>query len=272
MTGEQRHAELRHAAIVSLCAILTGLVAGLFFTILPGADIAASAAFYNQGEGFALAKSPFWQTVRWITLRGYALWYIAIVVAVIWAAQKQQIVLGLDWQRWAYLGVTSLLGPAILTNLILKSHWGRWRPREVTELGGTEQFTAPFDVSGTCAGNCSFVSGEVSSMVMVFAGLAFAVANRRYLLWPLVLAFGALAALLRVGQGGHFLSDSILAGVFMVLVAAATYWAMFLSPYGATDDEGRAAMHKQWLAAHDRIFAGICDVGLRWLDRLAPRR
>ena len=272
MTVEMRQAELRHAGRATLAAVAVAIGAGVVFTLFPALDIAASAAFYVQGEGFALANSAFWQTVRTITLRGYTFWYVAIVVAAILAVRWQQEVLGLDWRRWLYLGITSLLGPALLTNALLKAYWGRFRPREITELGGTEQFTAPFDLSGSCLGNCSFVSGEVSSMVMVFAGLAFAAIGWRHVIWPLLFAFGALAALLRVGQGGHFLSDSLLAGAFMVLVAAGTYWAMFLSPYALADDAGRAAMHRRWLAWHDRFFAALCGAGLRLLDRLAPRR
>lgn len=265
-------AEARHAARVALVALLCGLTAGLFFTLFAAADIAASSAFHREGEGFLLANSPFWQGLRWLTLRGYTLWYVTIVIAGLLAAHWQRPVLGFDAKRWLYLALCSLLGPGLLTNAILKDYWGRWRPREIVELGGTERFTTPFDLTGTCLDNCSFVSGEVSSMVMVFAALAFAAAGWRWLLWPLTVAMGALAALLRVGQGGHFLSDSILAGVFMVLVAAALYWAMFLSAYALAGEQRRRAMHVEWLAAHDRFWSAICDVGLKWLDRVAPRR
>jgi membrane-associated phospholipid phosphatase len=38
---------------------------------------------------------------------------------------------------------------------------------------------------------------------------------------------GSLVGFIRIGQGGHFLSDVIFAGVFMAIVVAVVYWFLF---------------------------------------------
>jgi len=255
---------------VALIAVAIGVAAGLLFSVFPTLDIAASRLFHGQ-DGFAL-NAGFWRVLRIIFLRGYTVWYVVIVVAGIAAARLDKPVLGLDWLRWLYLGLCSLIGPLLLTNIILKEHWGRWRPREIIELGGTENFTSVFNPTGTCLDNCSFASGEVSSMVMIFAALAFVSVRWRPMFWLMTVVMGLLSAVLRVGQGGHFLSDTIFAGVFMVLVAAGLYWAVYLSPYALAGETKRREMEAKLLATHDGFWEKVCRRGLDWLDGIAPRR
>mgnify|MGYP000707625277 CR=1 FL=1 len=255
---------------VALIAVAIGVAIGLLFSVFPMLDIAVSGLFHTQ-DGFTLNEG-FWRVLRTAFLRGYTVWYVVIIVAGIAAARMDKPVLGLDWLRWLYLGLCSLIGPLLLTNIILKEHWGRWRPREILELGGAEKFTSVLNPGGTCLDNCSFVSGEVSSMVMIFVALAFVTVRCRPVFWVLTVAMGLLSALLRVGQGGHFLSDTIFAGVFMVLVASAVYWAMFLSPYAGADDVRRRRMESELVARHDSFWASVCERGLRWLDAIAPRQ
>ena len=109
-------------------------------------------------------------------------------------------------------------------------------------------------------------------MVMIFAALAFVSVRWRPTLWVLAVAMGLLSALLRVGQGGHFFSDTIFAGVFMVLIAAGLYWAMFLSSYARADDTERREMEAGLVARHDHFWKKICARGLQWLDAIAPRK
>jgi lipid A 4'-phosphatase len=214
-------------ATVAVTAAAIGLVSAALFTIFPSIDLAASAVFHDSGR-FALAGDGFWQTLREAILRAYTLWYIAIPVCLVVAMRSGETVARLDARKWGYLALCSIAGPLLLTNVFLKEHWGRWRPREILDFGGSHPYTTPFDISGSCADNCSFVSGEVSSMVMAFIALAFVSSVWRPVFYVLAIVLGMLSALIRVGQGGHFLSDSILAGVFMTLVAAGLYWAMFL--------------------------------------------
>lgn len=217
------HADRRETLLVAAIATVAGLGAGLIFMLFPQLDIAASGHFLTEKGKFALAVSDFWEGLRTIFLRAFTVWYIVIPVAAVVAFRLRRPVMNLEWRRWLYLGVCSLLGPLVLVNIILKEHWGRWRPREIVELGGAESFTPVLTLGGSCDSNCSFVSGEVASMVMVFIALAFATRHWRPIHYALAVIMGALSAYIRVGQGGHFLSDAIFAGVLMVLVAAAVH-------------------------------------------------
>ena len=56
-------------------------------------------------------------------------------------------------------------------------------------------------------------------MVMAFIALAFVTTAWRPIFYALAIVMGLLEAFIRIGEGGHFLSDALLAGVFMALVA-----------------------------------------------------
>ena len=132
--------------------------------------------------------------------------------------------------QWFYLVACSLAGPLFVTNMILKTYVGRPRPRSVFEYGGSMDFIPVFQAGGKCVENCSFVSGEVSSMVMIFAALMLASLKRRWLFAILLFPAWVFSAFLRVGQGAHFPSDTYFAGIFMILIAAGLYRLIVLSP------------------------------------------
>ena len=113
-----------------------------------------------------------------------------------------------------------LIGPLIVTNLGLKDHWGRARPRDVIEFGGSKAYTPPFPAANQCEYNCSFVSGEASSVYVVFFAAAFLFGSYARRLVALGVVMGSLTGLVRMAQGGHFLSDVLYAGVVMALTAA----------------------------------------------------
>lgn len=227
----ERHADKRETLVVASIAATLGLATGLLFMFAPQIDIAVSRSFQLPGGEFALSKSDFWRGLRELFLRAFTIWYIAIPIAGVLAYRMARPVMNLDWRRWLYIGCCSLIGPLLLVNVILKEQWGRWRPREVLELGGNEGFTSVLDLAGSCDNNCSFVSGEVASMVMIFIALAFATRHWRPIHYGLAVVLGGLEALIRVGQGGHFLSDAIFAGVLMVLVAAVVQLWFFHSAF-----------------------------------------
>lgn len=249
-------------------ALWIGLITAIVFSLFPSVDIAVSRLFLTPDATFAMNESGFWRFLRWLFLRSFAVWYIVIIGAELYALSLRQPVFSLTWPKWLYLALCSIAGPLVLTNWFLKEEWGRWRPREVSELTGSEQFTSPLDWTGTCADNCSFVSGEVSSMVMIFVSLALVTGRLKLFYW-LAGLMGVLSMITRVGQGGHFLSDTLFAAVFMMLIAAGVFRLMFLGrrPLATeTDFDGN-----RLIEAHDRFFATICDKGLAWLDRVAPR-
>ena len=225
----EKHADKRETAIVGILALAAAIAAGTVFTLWPSIDISISSYFLQPDGSFVLAVSPFWQGVRAVCLRIFTVWYITIAVAGLLAYRLNLPAMRIEWQRWLYLAICSIVGPLLLVNVFLKEHWGRWRPREILELGGHEIFTPVLQAGGSCARNCSFVSGEVASVVMLFAGLGFASRHWRPIHFGLALVFGGLVAFIRVGQGGHFVSDALIGGLAMVLIAAVLHYGMFLN-------------------------------------------
>ncbi len=219
-------ADTRFAVAVLVVSVLVGLITAVVFVGWPWLDIVIARAFFNPDEGFVL--NNFWVgTVRRLVLAGSAGWYVALTVGVILAASSREPVMGHSFRQWMYLVACSLAGPMAVANLLLKENWGRARPRQITELGGNLEFTPVLQISDQCAANCSFVSGEVSSVFMIFISLAMVSAGwRRMMVW-LALAMGAVVGLIRVGMGGHFTSDSIFACVLMAAIAAVLYWIFF---------------------------------------------
>lgn len=127
---------------------------------------------------------------------------------------------GLAQARWCFLAAMLAIGPGLVANVILKDNWGRARPRHVVEFGGTKQFTPPLVPVGECARNCSFVSGEASSAYAPFFAAALLLPQLRITLIAGGALSGLAAGLVRMSQGGHFLSDVLFAGIFMALTAS----------------------------------------------------
>ena len=59
-----------------------------------------------------------------------------------------------------YLLLVLILGAGLIVNVIFKDDSGRARPRDITEFGGSEQFTPAFVVTSGCVRSCSFSSGD----------------------------------------------------------------------------------------------------------------
>jgi lipid A 4'-phosphatase len=197
--------------------LATGLAAGVVFLAVPEIDLAAARFFHEPGGGF-VGQRLLW--VRALREAFSALYLGAIALCLIglvqtWRGQPQW--LRLDRRRWLFLAACLAAGPGLVANLVLKDQWGRARPRQTVEFGGAKAFTPPLVMSDQCRRNCSFVSGEASSTFATFYAAAALVPQ-----WSagLVIAgtIGGLATgLVRVSQGGHFLSDVVFAGVFMAL-------------------------------------------------------
>jgi len=223
--------------IVLALSILATIILAIIFLQKPELDLIVQRWFYVDGggpnSGFILKQYPIASLLRRMVMIAYALWYIVIILGLIsvftrkpWPMLRY---LKFDIRQWWFLVITSLIGPLLISNLILKDHWGRARPRQLVEFGGELQFSPPLYLSDQCQTNCSFVSGEASSMFMIFIALAFVIPTKRRLLVFLTLFLGSLSGLMRIGLGGHFLSDVVFAGLFMCICASLVYWTMFCS-------------------------------------------
>ena len=228
------------ARALAVGAAMVGAAAGIAFTLAPDLDLAAARQFrLEDGSFVGVHSGPA------LFLRAM---FKAIFIASCGAAIAGLLLVLLrratHWRMhavtWLYLVLCLGVGPGLVTNTLLKDQWGRARPAQVVEFGGTKTFTPPLLPADQCARNCSFVSGEAASMFAVFYSVALVLPQ-----WsvPTIVAgtvVGLVAGLVRVAQGGHFLSDVVFAGVFMALTAAGLHRLVFSrSGAGAT----QRAMH-----------------------------
>ena len=209
----------------------------VLFLAVPEIDIVVSSWFYNEETGQFAGRSAFFLALREIINGAFNIIVLSLLglwVVALWRGPTRALVPA--WY-WGFPLAAILLGPGLLVNVLLKGHWGRARPDAV--FAGDANFTLPFVMTDQCDVNCSFVSGEASSLstlamliaVMIAPSLG-AVARKR-LLW----GCGALAAygcFIRVFMGRHFISDTIFAVLFCAIVIWCIWGAMAI---GQRQDE-----------------------------------
>ena len=117
-----------------------------------------------------------------------------------------------------FLLVSYALAPGLITNGILKPVWSRARPVAIEQFGGHKHFTPWWKPDGDCERNCSFVSGDASSLTWLLAPASVAPPAIR----PVALAGAAVIAVglsgMRVVFGRHFFTDVVFGGVVTLLV------------------------------------------------------
>lgn len=195
---------------------LTLCATHLVFAAQPGLDIATSAAMFDAQHGFWLAGTLWAEVLR------QAIWALGLgllVGCLAMAAISATLRLRLRPALWMRAAGCLLIGPGLLVNGLFKAYWGRARPRDITEFGGTAQFTPPVQITDQCTANCSFVSGEGALAIMA-ALVVWALCRRltpapraRHALFAGLALFAMTGAGLRIAMGAHFLSDTIFAGL-----------------------------------------------------------
>jgi lipid A 4'-phosphatase len=201
-----------------------GLLAATFIAF-PQIDLVVSGAFYfPQGHWLSPTDGLF----RRLAYHGLPRLgqVLLIVLAILLALSFVKKLPRLKARRvlFGFLLASALLGPVLLVDYSLKGHFGRARPSQVSEFGGSQRFTPAFVPADQCTGNCSFVSGHVSTaaFIMAFGWLSAPTIRRRWLVAGLSLA--TYFAWARLSAGGHFLSDTIFAWF-------ATYFSLWLTEW-----------------------------------------
>jgi lipid A 4'-phosphatase len=121
-----------------------------------------------------------------------------------------------------YIVLAGLLGPGLIVNACLKEHVGRARPKEIIEFKGIKKFTRAFTLSNECDTNCSFPSGH-AAFAYYLTVWSIVYNKRKNTIFLFFIIFGTVVGLVRIIQGGHFLSD-VVASCFIVLFVN---WLLF---------------------------------------------
>lgn len=214
--------------LIAVAAV--GLVGALVFLGNPQIDVDVARLLY-LGEGRFFGRAHRW--VEWVRNVFVVFYFGCIAVALVGLFRSRKsgsAWLGWRFLHWLFMAICLGAGPGLVANLILKDQWGRARPGHVTEFGGKKTFSPPLIPVRECPKNCSFVSGEASSMYIPFYAAAALMPQNAVVLVASGTVFGLAAGLVRMAQGGHFLSDVIYAGVFMAITVLVTRRLMFGPP------------------------------------------
>ena len=202
--------------ITLVAAILTAV--SFIFVGFPQIDITVSALFYKPERNFLLRDTSLHLFVdSWIRP---SINYLAVAfgVAGVYKLFFGQSTVKRRFNIVAFLFSSFLLGPVLLVNGLLKEFIGRARPKNIIEYGGTKIFSPAYFPADQCETNCSFVSGDAA---VAFSTIAFALVfegKLRFYLVTVALSFGVLVSIYRLGTGAHFLSDTVLSGLFCILI------------------------------------------------------
>ncbi len=222
--------EVRFRRRFMTAALATGAVLAFVMLANPGIDLMLSEALQNFCAGSERARGwcAGWAVdlPRQFFVSLYVIGCAVAGVLVALAVSMRKRWLALDQARCWFLIAVLAVGPGLVANTIFKDNWGRARPRDVVELGGTRQFTPPLLLVTECKRNCSFISGEASSMFALFFAPALLLPGLRLTLLGTAMVFGIGAGLVRMMQGAHFLSDVLFAGVFMALTVGILHLAI----------------------------------------------
>jgi lipid A 4'-phosphatase len=204
------------------------LLTGLVFAVVPGIDLAVASFFHDVGIRTAMPR--LYRAIEIARLLESVVTILAVAPAIVVVAIK------MFWPKRPtlmrsraalFLVLTLALGPGLLVNAVLKDHWSRPRPGMVTEFGGAMDFKPWWDPRGACQANCSFVSGETSSAVWLFAPALLLPAPWRYAALGGVAVYAAAIGFMRILLGGHFLSDVIFSAIFTGLVIWTLHGLLF---------------------------------------------
>jgi len=194
------------------------LLASALFLLWPGLDLRVASLFYRGHGAFALDHNSVAMAIHEGVPAIMQLAGAAIVLLLAYDLYRRRP--AADAVRQAvYLAACFIIGPGLVANTLLKDNWGRPRPSQVADFAEPDRFAPPLLVGDQCPSNCSFVAGDAAA---IFTFLAFALLLPAG--WPrrsgviVVTGLGAVMGIIRMGQGDHFLSDVIFAGLFMALV------------------------------------------------------
>jgi lipid A 4'-phosphatase len=197
------------------------------FAIWPSLDLNVSQVFHDPATGFLIDGNPLTEALR------LTVWNIAILlcsaaaIGTLLGAAGREVIL--PTRAWGFILTLYILGPGVMVEMLTKPLWGRVRPSQVTEFGGSLHFSSPNELVDFCSRNCSFVSGEVSGATVTALALLlirFHLRRQLHRTVSMLLLVAALClplavALQRVAAGRHYLSDTVFAVLFTLLLALA---------------------------------------------------
>lgn len=192
-------------------------------------DAGAQRWIHRAGGGaWTFGEHPFWHGLyEWGTWPAY----LVAVGSLVALALSWRLPSLARWRRiFAYLLAAGLMGPVLITNILLKGYWGRPRPRETNEFGGSSAFEPVLSYDPSSGGQ-SFPCGHATTGFLFFAFYFLLRRHRPGLARAALfasLSLGGLIGVARMTQGGHYASDVVWAAAVCWFVSLGLYHAMGL--------------------------------------------
>ncbi len=193
------------------------LLLSIVFFLFPSLDITVSGLFFGEDGKFIATESDwFIYFVRKMFLPLMALLVFFVpLAAVIKHIYFKEKILNIPVREWVYLFSCLIIGTGVVVNSIFKNLWGRARPNDTIQFGGQEPFTIPWLNVDYCSTNCSFVSGDVSFFTL---SLALLIIFNKTSWNTFAYASILLISLLRIMEGDHFLSDTVMSFIITYVI------------------------------------------------------
>ena len=228
-----------------LVFVILSTATAVLFVLFPRVDVWFSDLFWNPETGFHLGEA--WYVTRLYEVVPVVVIGTALLLLVLFVGNliRKRALGPFSNRALLFVLLVFVVGPGLVVNGVFKDRWGRARPRDVVEFAGEHQFTPAFVISDQCDRNCSFTAGHPSA-VFALVAFAFLATRRRRAAFTAAIAAGSLVGVGRILQGGHFLSDVIFSGVFVVAIAWLLYYRVLRldgqgSAPAAQDAAGTAA-------------------------------
>ncbi len=238
------------------CLVATGVLSAIFLAV-PALDTWFTGLFYEEGQGFPVARLGFFWGIR--ELHSLMTWAIAIIAGfpVLWKFIRPLQPSLIPPRATLFILGTLAIGPGLVVNGLFKSNWGRPRPYTVDLFGGQNPFVGVWEITDYCNRNCSFISGESSSAIWLITAAVLVPPAWRPLTIRLMVGLGIIFALNRIAFGGHFLSDVLLAWFITLAIIAFAWRILYVNP-------------PSWLT--DEVLEARGTRNALWLHRLFRRR
>ena len=195
-----------------ICVVL--VLIAILLTVGPDFDLFFSSLFYKENNQFLLQSHYLLTVLFRDVLLPMILVYILIltIISKLIPINKLYFNYNFSTKEIFFVWTTLFINLVLIINLFLKTFWGRARPGDVLELGGKDVFFPWYQISDVCTSNCSFVSGDaaVGFSLIVFY---FISNNLKYVYLSII--FGFLLGLIRIAEGGHFLSDVVFSAIIV---------------------------------------------------------
>ena len=198
-------------------------VIGMLVTLGPTLDLFISNFFYFGDRQFLLQSYSFVTILFRKTLIPIILIYILIVPIFSIALPIKKVFFGYVFsiRDILYIWFCLFINLIIIINVLLKTFWGRARPNDVLHFGGVDYFTPWYKISDSCLSNCSFVSGDAS---VGFSLLVLFFLTKKNIYCYLSIVFGSFLGIIRIAEGGHFLSDVVFSNLVIIIFTGFSYF------------------------------------------------